>query len=96
MSRGWVYKSGDWYVTCDVCSKQMLASETKHRWDGMLVCAADFEMRHPQDLIKHRTEKISVPFTRIEPPDEFVIVSFLGDYIDADYIDDFYIEEGTV
>jgi len=77
MSRGWQYKSGDWYVSCDVCSKQIYASEAKHRWDGMIVCEDDFETRHPQDLIKVRQERIGVPFTRLEPEDSFTVVNYV-------------------
>lgn len=71
MSRGWQYKSGDWYVSCDVCSKQIYASESRKRWDGLIVCPDDFEHRHPQDLIRVRGERIGVPFTRIEPTEVF-------------------------
>ena len=71
MSRGWKWKSGDWYVSCDVCSKQIYASDSLRRWDGMIVCKEDFETRHPQELIKHRTDNQSVPFTRPEATEIF-------------------------
>lgn len=86
MSRGWQYNSGDWIVTCDVCSKQIRASESKKRWDGLIVCPADFEHRHPQDLIKHRTENTSVPFSRPEPTDTFTDVTYIVMYeVDITY-----------
>lgn len=93
MSRGWVYKSGDWQVYCDVCSKAALASDIKKRWDGLLVCPADFESRHPQDLLRVRQERISVPFSRPEPEEVFVDTSYITVYIDNDYVDNDYFEE---
>ena len=74
MSHGWDYKSGDWLVICDVCSVKVNASKTRKRWDGFKVCFDCFENRHPQDFIKSRNDKISVPFTRPQPPDVFVEV----------------------
>lgn len=93
MSRGWVYKSGDWQVYCDVCSKAVFASEIKKRWDGLLVCPADFESRHPQDLLRVRQERIGVPFSRPEPPDSFTAVSYLTLYVDDIYVTFDYFEE---
>jgi hypothetical protein len=46
------WNSGDWKICCDVCAKEILASEAKHRWDGLIVCEADWEPRHPMDFIK--------------------------------------------
>jgi len=80
VSRGWSYVPGDWLLLCDVCAKKIKASESKLRWDGFRVCAADFEQRHPQDFIKARGDKISVPFSRPQPPDQFVTVT----YVDTD------------
>ena len=37
------YVSGQWNVTCDVCSKKIKMSEAKLRWDGFLVCPMDYE-----------------------------------------------------
>ncbi len=72
MSRGWNYNSGDWWIRCDVCNRKVKASETKERWDGFRVCPDDFEVRHPQDFIRARQDKISVPFSRGNPDDNFV------------------------
>ncbi len=60
------YISGDWNIQCDVCSKKIKASESKKRWDGLIVCKDDFEFRHPQDFLKARTDKISVEVVRKE------------------------------
>jgi len=71
MSKGWEYKSGDWLVICDSCSKKLKASQTKERWDGFRVCPECWEPRHPIDFIRVRSDKISVPFTRPQPTDIF-------------------------
>ena len=68
--------SGEWNVTCDVCSKKIKAHEAKQRWDGFIVCPDDFEHRHPQDFVKAHSDKISVPFVRPIPEYVFVSVSY--------------------
>lgn len=88
------YVSGGWNVICDSCGKKIKASEAKQRWDGLIVCPNDFEMRQPQDFVKARADKITVPFTRPRPTDDFIYTQGLWDAIDAsdsdgslDYID---------
>jgi hypothetical protein len=66
------YNSGDHNVTCDVCSRKIKMSQAKSRWDGFLVCQADWEERHPQDFVRSRQDKISVLITRPIPPLVFV------------------------
>ena len=67
------YNSGDHNVTCDVCSRKIKMSQAKSRWDGFLVCHADFEERHPQDFVRARQDKISVFITRPIPPLVFTV-----------------------
>ena len=69
--------SGEFNVTCDVCSKKIKAHEAKQRWDGFIVCPDDYESRHPQDFVRARNDKISVPFVRPIPPETFVFVCTL-------------------
>ena len=69
--------SGDWNLYCDVCAKKIKASESKHRWDGFIVCQDDWEMRHPQDFVKARQDKISVPFSRPREAVVFVDVPWI-------------------
>jgi hypothetical protein len=57
-------KIGDWNCFCDVCGFKFKASELRKRWDGMMVCAEDNEIRHPQDLIRSIKEKPAPPFSR--------------------------------
>ena len=85
------FVSGEHNITCDVCSKKVKSGLIKKRWDGFLVCPDDFEMRHPQDFVRARQDKISVPFTRPRPVDVFVIVDY-DMYVDSGYVADGYFE----
>ena len=76
------YVSGGWNVICDSCGKKIKASEAKQRWDGLIVCPADFEMRQPQDFVKARADKITVPFTRPRPTDDFIYTQGLWDVVE--------------
>ena len=74
----WTYDSGQFNLYCDVCKKKIKAAEAKHRWDGFIVCADDWEPRQPQDFVKAKIDKISVPFSRpveeilwVQPPSDF-------------------------
>lgn len=59
--------SGEFNLTCDVCSKKIKAHEARHRWDGLIVCRDDWEMRHEQDFVKAKTDKITISFQRPIP-----------------------------
>ena len=67
------YKSGEWNLICDSCSKKIKADTAKKRWDGFVVCPDCYETRHPQDFIQAQTDKITVPFTRPKTPENHVI-----------------------
>ena len=69
--------SGEWNVTCDVCSKKIKAHEAKQRWDGFIVCEQDYETRQPQDFVRARQDKISVPFQRPIPEYIFTDVPYI-------------------
>lgn len=89
------YVSGNWNVICDVCSKKIKASDAKQRWDGLIVCPSDFEHRHPQDYIRAKTDKITVPFTRPRPVDGFRLRESLSDSIlvnDVENFDNYLID----
>ena len=55
---------GDWNAWCDVCGFKYKASELRKRWDGMMVCNGDFEIRNQQDFIRSVPEKPAPPFSR--------------------------------
>ena len=91
------FVSGEWNITCDVCSKKIKAHEAKQRWDGFIVCLDDFEHRHPQDFVKAQTDKITVPFQRPIPAFLFTFVSYSTIYVDDNYTENYikqtYFEE---
>lgn len=66
------WKSGDWNAICDVCGFKMKASTLKLRWDGLMVCPQDWEIRHPQELIRPIPDQSKLPWTRPEATDTFV------------------------
>ena len=89
------YLSGEFNLTCDRCSKKIKAHQAKHEWTGFIVCGDCYETRHPQDFVRARQDKISVPFTRPRQVDVFVIVDY-GMYVDSGYVADGYFEGLTI
>ena len=75
MSRTY-YSVDNWNLICDVCGKKIKASQSRKRWDGLIVCEDDYEFRHPQDFIKTKADKQSVPFSRPRSTDTFVEVTW--------------------
>lgn len=51
-------------VICDVCGFKFKASMLRKRWDGLMVCKHDFEMRHPMDFYTTRNDAHLLPWTR--------------------------------
>lgn len=77
-NKGWV--SGEWLACCQVCGKKDLAGHLKHRWDGLIVCAEDWETRHPSDFIKAvREESNKLPFVSRRPAEVDVSPTYLSD-----------------
>jgi hypothetical protein len=63
---GTVGGSYSWNAICDVCGFQFKGHELKKRWDGLVVCSADYETRHPLDFFKVRSDYHKLPFVRPE------------------------------
>jgi len=63
------FKSGSWNALCDICGHKFKSDQLKKRWDGLMVCEADFEHDHPQKYLRVRPDKISVPWVRSRPTD---------------------------
>lgn len=66
------YIPGDFWRICDECGFKYRASQTFKRWDGLIVCRADWETRHPQDFVRGRKDIQNVPNPRPEPAEVFV------------------------
>lgn len=86
------YLSGEFNVTCDRCSKKIKAHEAKHEWTGFIVCGDCYETRHPQDFVKAKTDKITVPFTRPIPPLIFTNTVYGTMYVDTGWVVTGYYE----
>jgi len=56
--------SGDYKMQCDVCGFDYRASQMRKRFDGLWVCSKDWEPRHPQERLRARRDKMSVPVAR--------------------------------
>lgn len=70
--------SGEWNLECDVCSKKIKAHEARLRWDGLMVCTKDYEIRHPQDFVRARQDKITVPFQRPKTTPPYFVCTLVG------------------
>lgn len=68
---------GTWNAVCDVCGFRYKANEMKKRWDNLMVCPTDYELRNPQDLIRVRGDNPSVPWARPENDDTHIPVCYL-------------------
>jgi hypothetical protein len=44
------------------------------RWDGLMVCSGDWEIRQPQDFVHGVADKQVPPFVRAEQSDSFIFV----------------------
>lgn len=66
------FRSGDWLIICDRCGFTIMASETKHHYDGLITCKECYETRHPQELLRVRKDRIVPPFLRPEPEDGYI------------------------
>jgi hypothetical protein len=66
------YIKGDFWRICDECGFKVRSSQTRKRWDGLMVCLADFEERHPQDFVKGVIDRQNVPDPRPEPVDNVI------------------------
>jgi len=65
---------GDSNGVCDVCGFDFKHSTLRKRWDGAMVCGKDWEARHPQDMIKPRSERNHVTDPRPRPEPRFLAV----------------------
>lgn len=46
------FRKGEWRAVCDRCGREFKASKLKLDWQGLRVCADDFEERHPQEFVR--------------------------------------------
>jgi hypothetical protein len=80
-------KLGDWNAICDSCGRKFKASMLQKRWDGLMVCKEDWELRHPQDFLRVQKEKIATEWSRKEAPDMFISVPYIDAYCLDNYVE---------
>lgn len=71
-SRNPGFDGGNHWVVCDVCGMDFRSSEVRQRWDGAVVCDADYETRHQQDYVRTHADVIAAQGpVRQQPEDVF-------------------------
>lgn len=103
------YVKGSWKAVCDSCGQRFLSSQLRKRWDGLMVCPKDFEVRHPQDFVRAKVDIQAVPWARPESEDyQFIPIDYgkqfyetvvtrggVSDrYIDSSYFAEDYLING--
>ena len=74
---------GKWNVICDRCGVKRKSDQVQGTWDKLIVCkptikAGCWETRHPQDFVRAVVDNQTVPFSRPEPTDQFVSVTYIS------------------
>lgn len=77
------YASGERNALCDVCGVKYKSNQLKKRWDGFMVCSVGscWEPRHPQDYIRGPRPEKAPAWTRPEPANSFVSVSYIAESV---------------
>ena len=70
------YEPGNHWVECDISGAHIRAKDAMVTWDNLVVSPDDWEIRHPQDFVRARYDKImtSEP-RRSESEDVFIITA---------------------
>lgn len=61
------FVSGDWKATCQRCGRIFKGSQLRRTWDGLYVCAEDWEEKHPQLQVRGVRDDQRPPFTVPDP-----------------------------
>lgn len=77
--RAHAYRPGNHWLICDECGAKFRLSEMRKRWDGAMVCRKDWEPRHPQESVRSRSDKVSVPVARPEGTDTYITTPITQD-----------------
>ena len=70
------WANGGWLVICDACGRKFKESELRKRWDGLMVCRGDWEVRQPQDYVRGVADIQAPPYVRPEQRDRFLPFNF--------------------
>ena len=70
---GTYYKRGSYNAWCQRHGGKVKAEDLRLEWDGLRVCKACFELRHPQDMVRGVVDLMGVPWSAPEGQDEFIL-----------------------
>lgn len=70
------YDKGDWKAICDVCGRLYKSSILAKRWDGLMCCPDDWEIRQPQDFVRGIADTQIAPWIRDEASNSFVEILY--------------------
>ena len=70
------YDKGNWKAICDVCGRLYKATMLQKRWDGLMCCDEDWEIRQPQDFVKGQADHQIAPWLRDESTNNFIPFNF--------------------
>jgi hypothetical protein len=65
-------KLGEYKAHCDRTDFRGYASDMRMQWDGLFVRKQSWEKRHPQDYVRTKKDKQSVPIARPTTDPEFI------------------------
>lgn len=67
------YADGEWNFFCDLCGRKEKSSKGVKTWDNHYVCRHHKEARNPQDFVRGVKDIQTVPWSRTEPTDQYVL-----------------------
>lgn len=70
------FANGEWNFFCDLCGRKEKSSKAMKTWDNFRVCQRHKEVRNPQDFVRGVKDNQTVPWSRPEAPDTFVVSNF--------------------
>ncbi len=70
MGRADFFLKGQWAVICDICGQKYHSAQLKERWDGLMCCEQDWNLRQAQDFVRGVPDPQAVPWSRpdVSPP----------------------------
>lgn len=75
------FRPASYYFICDVCGFKFHKEEMKIRWDNMVTCKGCWEPRHPQDFLRAREDRQSVPISRPRSTDIYIQPNYYGNAV---------------
>jgi hypothetical protein len=72
-----MFEPGTWNAICDRCGFKYKARQLRLEWTNFRVCSGPgtngcWEPKHPQEKVRGKADHQAVPWTRPEPPDDFL------------------------